>query len=67
MLLCLADRAVPGWSRRTEASSRIDIHLAAYIVLLISVWSTDAALAARQGATVTSFLMIYGIMSRRLE
>ena len=67
VLLCLADRAVPGWSRRTEASSRIDLHLAAYIVLLISVWSTDAALAARQGATITSFLMICGIMSRRLD
>ena len=67
LLLCTADRAVPGWSRRSETSSRLDVHLAAYIVLVIAVWSTETALAARQGAAITSLLMACSIMTRRLD
>ena len=67
LLLCIADRAVPRWSRRSETSSRLDVHLAAYIVLVIAVWSTETALAARQGAAITSLLMACSIMTRRLD
>ena len=67
LILCTADRAVPGWSRRSENSSRLDVHLAAYIVLVMAVWNTETALAARQGAAITSFLMACSIMTRRLD